>query len=247
MSIPKILHQTWKSEMIPPPFEKYVNSWKSHHPMWLHILWTDEMSRSFVASYFPDLIDIYDSYETNIQRVDVARYLILYHYGGVYIDMDFECLRNIEPILEGETCVLGREPDEHCKVHRKELIISNAFMACAPRHHFLMELCKEIRSPQRKSYSKHSLVLESTGPFMLTRIYEQMPDKSLVRILSHEVLYPLTKDEIITYLPVTGTPQAMDDKLKNAYAIHYYWGTWWRKIKRKRVISILGIKLRIKY
>jgi len=245
MIIPRILHQTWKSEELPPTFKKWVSTWKERHPSWQHILWTDEMNRKFIATDFPWFLETYDAYETNIQRVDAARYFILYHYGGVYVDMDFACLRNIEPLLEGETCVLGREHDEHCKTHKKSLIISNAFIACAPKHPFISMLCNEAGTALPKTYSSNTRVLESTGPFMLTRVFEQFPEKKSLKVLHYSAMYPLTKSEAKKALPVEEAPAEIKEKLKNAFAIHYYYGTWWR-FRKKKVLSVFGIKFKNK-
>jgi mannosyltransferase OCH1-like enzyme len=245
MNIPRILHQTWKTENIPPLFEKFMTSWKNHHPLWGHILWTDEMNRAFIESNFPDFLSVYDGYDTNIQRVDAARYFILYHYGGMYVDLDFMCLQNIESLLDGNSCVLGREPSEHCKIHNKEMIISNAFIACVPQHQFIGALCKEVRTGIRNAYSRNDYILESTGPFMLTRLFEHFKETNLVTILTHDILYPLTKMEVDDLLSNKKTPPDIIEKLKHSYAIHYYWGTWWKTGKKRKQLSILGIKFRI--
>ena len=39
--------------------------------------------------------EIYDNYDVNIKRVDAVRYFYLYHFGGLYVDLDFECIKNI--------------------------------------------------------------------------------------------------------------------------------------------------------
>ena len=50
--------------------------------------------------------------------------------------MDFECLVNIESILNHQEYVLGKEPLQHCERHNKEMIVCNAFMACASKLFF---------------------------------------------------------------------------------------------------------------
>jgi inositol phosphorylceramide mannosyltransferase catalytic subunit len=42
---------------------------------------------------------------------DIARYEILLQVGGVYIDTDFECLRNVEPLIDGIECFAAQERD----------------------------------------------------------------------------------------------------------------------------------------
>ena len=50
--------------------------------------WDDYMIRKKIIKYFPDLIFIYDNYPIFVQRADLGRYVILYLYGGLYVDMD---------------------------------------------------------------------------------------------------------------------------------------------------------------
>lgn len=229
MKIPKIIHQTWKDIHLPSGFKRLSDSWKIYHPDWEYKIWTDEMNRDFICTYFPEFIEKYDSYPSNIYRVDVVRYLILYKYGGVFSDMDFECFKNIESILEDASCVFGQEPAEHCQLHEKDMIISNAFMAIAPGHPFLQQIYKELTEFSEEIEHLNNRVLETTGPFMVTRVYHQYQKKQEVKILGSALMYPLTKNEISVLLSEKETPPDIMQKMNAAYAIHYYYGTWWDK------------------
>ena len=35
-------------------------------------------------------------------RADAARYLLLHHFGGVYADIDCECVASFAPIMDEE-------------------------------------------------------------------------------------------------------------------------------------------------
>lgn len=227
--IPKILHQTWKDNNIPEHLLSFVSSWKSNHPDWNYILWTDEKNRTFIANQYPEFLSQYDAYPANIQRVDAVRYFILQKMGGVFIDLDFECLKSIEPLVENHSFVAGLEPSEHATAHQKEFIVSNAFMACSGGHSFLANVCDALTNlnPGNKlHYTGFNAILESTGPFMLTRVYQQYADKEQVSILPHEFLFPLSKNN------KTGKIDREDkkniSKLNQAYAIHHHWGSWWQ-------------------
>ncbi len=37
-----------------------------------------------------------------IQKIDFAKYCIIYTYGGVYVDMDSECLKSIDGLFTGK-------------------------------------------------------------------------------------------------------------------------------------------------
>ena len=92
--IPKIIHQTWKSRDLPDNFKKWSKIIKDLHPDWEYKLWTDEDNRNFIKNHYSWFLKTYDNYDVHIKRVDAVRYFYLYHYGGVYIDLDFICLKN---------------------------------------------------------------------------------------------------------------------------------------------------------
>lgn len=58
-------------------------------PEFTHILWDDKMARDLILEKYPWFLETYDSYSSNIQRADAARYFILYTYGGLYADLDY--------------------------------------------------------------------------------------------------------------------------------------------------------------
>jgi len=133
--IPRIIHQTWKSAEIPPEWQAGQNSWRRHHPDWQYCLWTDEDNRKLVATHYPALLDWYDSLPYGILKADVARVLILDHCGGVYADLDTECLRPLGPLLLSSSMVAGLEPARHaCRLgHRR--VVSNAVLAATQGTH----------------------------------------------------------------------------------------------------------------
>ncbi|XZF16130.1 glycosyltransferase family 32 protein [Chitinophagaceae bacterium MMS25-I14] len=218
MHIPRVIHQTWKTSDVPDDMRQMAVTWQQNHHGWKYMLWTDEMNRRFVATHFPEYLSIYDRFPAAIQRVDAVRYMILYKLGGIFVDLDFECLRNIMPLLEGHICVFGREPDAHCSIHNKKQIISNAFMASVPGHDFFYAILEEIKSGPQITSHRFDRVLESTGPFMLTRVYEKSGRKEDITILPSELLYPLTKQQLENHERPDNT----------AYALHHYHGTWWK-------------------
>jgi mannosyltransferase OCH1-like enzyme len=98
MSIPHIIHQSWKDTSIPYHIypKAWVETWKEHHPDWWHILWTDEDNRFLVKCQYPDMLAGYDALNPGVRKADFCRFLYMHRYGGVYVDLDFVCL-NEEP------------------------------------------------------------------------------------------------------------------------------------------------------
>jgi len=163
--IPKIIHQTWKSTDLPVNYTGYQSSVKTLHPDWEYRLWTDKDNRDLIERQFPWFLDTYDSYSHEIERVDAVRYFILYTFGGVYMDLDMECLKPIDELLENQE-----------KPHFSQLalptlansVIGNALMASPPRHPFFGYLIKRLPALRQQDIT-HADVLNNTGPYMLDR------------------------------------------------------------------------------
>ncbi len=67
--------------------------------------------------------------------------MYLHHYGGVYVDLDFESIRPMDQYLEGKLLVLGRMGNESTFRHS----IPNAFMASVPGHTFWIKVLEQIQ------------------------------------------------------------------------------------------------------
>jgi mannosyltransferase OCH1-like enzyme len=223
--MPKIFHQTWKSNHIPEHFKKAMASWKLIHPDWDFILWTDEMNRIFIKDFFPDFLLIYDSYPHNIQRVDAVRYFILYKIGGVFVDLDFECLQNIEPLIAGCDCSFGLEPAAHADQKKMDFLICNAFMAANQNNDFLKDVIDKLHLFEINRIHYFFDVLESTGPSFLTSIYSEYEHKNNINLISSEKIYPLTANETKMLLNNEGDDTIIR-KIEQAYAVHYFSATW---------------------
>ena len=118
----------------------------------------------------------YDGYDIHIKRVDAVRYFYIYHYGGVYLDLDQLCLRGLEqtPLLPGMATFGFIDRGLNCS--RGDCIrggegVPNAFMAAPPRHPFFAHVIKQLPKTRNDLFNGR---LEShpnaaTGPTFLTR------------------------------------------------------------------------------
>lgn len=95
-----IIHQSWKTTNLPSSFKKWSDSWLFHNPGFKRIVWDDEDNRNLIALHYPWFLSTYDSLPKHIEKVDAARIFYLHKFGGVYSDMDVECLASVAPLLE---------------------------------------------------------------------------------------------------------------------------------------------------
>jgi hypothetical protein len=222
-AIPRTIHQTWKHAQVPAGLLGLQRSWRLHNHGWDYRLWTDASARDFVAQHYPDFLPVYDGYDRSIKRVDAVRYLWMHRVGGVYADLDFECLRPLDELVAGGGVVLGLEPAEHVgewvKQHGIRRIVGNAFLASAPGEPFWDYL--------RERLVEHRHVedpLLATGPFFLTHALAEYSRAHEVTVYDSEILYPATKAECWR---ADGDSRRMRLPAR-AFAVHHFVGTWSR-------------------
>tara|TARA_B100000586_G_scaffold265534_1_gene237361 strand:- start:1109 stop:1852 length:744 start_codon:yes stop_codon:yes gene_type:complete len=227
-----IIHQTWKTKDIPNEFKGYVASWRKYNPDWEYRLWTDGDCLDFIEKEYPWFLSQYQSYKTNILRADAVRYFILYHYGGLYVDLDFECLQPMSSIMsDNHALFFGAEPMIHSqRLYGLDQLVCNALMGSVPGHSFWPHVFNQLKENQNKRHT-----IEATGPFMLQDAVNTYDGKDLVYIYSDTVFYPLpclfnrrlklSQRQIEHYESMVLTASYPEESI----AVHHWAGTWWKK------------------
>lgn len=225
-AIPRLIHQTWRDALVPDAFAGYAESWRTHHPAWTYRLWTDADNRDLIARRYPSFLATYDAYPAPIMRADAARYFILHAFGGVYADLDMECVRPLDDLIDDTDVVFAREPAAHeagpLPVERGlDLIVCNALMASAPGHPFFEHVFRLLTV-----FAHAPGPLDATGPFLLTRAYLSFADTARIRLLSADAVYPVTAAE--SRAGALSSPAERARVMGAALTIHHWAGTWWR-------------------
>ena len=94
--IPKIIHQSWKTKVLPAKFRQWSDSWSLKNPTYVRKLWTDEDNRALISEHYPWFLEKFDSFPQDIHRIDVSRIFYMHRYGGVYSDLDVVCLKSVK-------------------------------------------------------------------------------------------------------------------------------------------------------
>ncbi|KAL4230267.1 hypothetical protein ACF0H5_010653 [Mactra antiquata] len=185
LRVEKIIHQTWKTGDIPQFYVQYMKTWVKNHPGWTYMFWTDESARKLIADKHPELLSMYDLYLEPIRRADAMRYVILYEYGGVYVDLDMESLRPLDEIVRKYSCILAQEPYEHPIIDSNaEHLVINAFMACKSKHP-LMKLFMDSLPKFAHMWN----VLDSTGPHYCTLLYRNYIEEGKYEATDEDGVY----------------------------------------------------------
>lgn len=168
--VPKIIHQTWKTQSVPLALREYAESCKKANPDYAYRLYTDQDLRDVIVRSFPQYLMAYDAFERNIERVDFARYAIMHSIGGVYADLDMQCFYSFDKYLAHQSPVFGNEPIEHRDrlYQGRQYVICNALMISPPGQEVWIKIMDFIVS----HYVAGQDPVYNTGPMALTKLYE---------------------------------------------------------------------------
>lgn len=247
--IPRIIFQTWKTHKIPQKWMAWHKSWTDMNPDYEIVIQDDAENRQLVKNHFPEYLEFYDHFAAEIYRADLVRYFFLYHYGGIYADLDFECLRPFDSLLEkyaGKEIIVG-----NCE---KDFIdIPNALMISAPGCRFWLDVVDRImrtfKTPRgdEDPWTMHKCSPHlATGPVPLTETYLEMKDPGKVAITEQYIFYHLTSKKLkpLIYTRRKGTfykQLRREEAIRiGAYAITYWTGSWsqsWKKAWRDKCNS----------
>lgn len=169
--IPKVIHQVYIGNYLGDEEKVTKKSmrwlWKRYYEGrgWKLKLWKSTDIEELISSEYPWLLSLYEGYMFNTQRADIARYLLVYHYGGVYVDLDagpaydFDLSRLLRVGL-----VVTLKTDG--------LLLNNHFFMAMPRSPFLWELLKLCVDSNVLFVLPYLQVFYSTGPMLFTRAFK---------------------------------------------------------------------------
>ena len=201
---------------IPEQYTKYIDSWKRHHPEWDYKLWND----NDIPSY--DFInkEAFTKAKNFGTKSDLWRYDILYKYGGLYVDVDVECLKPIDDLHNCFDWYAG-----HGIVG-----LENALIGSKKNHPFTHQLNHSLDHAFLANINTVEDVFVSTGPIYLTKVFFSQKkywlNNAQFMIFPSDYFSPFTPTEVAEKKIASWTPDELHSKIKKSYAIHYYGKNW---------------------
>jgi mannosyltransferase OCH1-like enzyme len=117
MLIPKIIWQTYKDpkDTLAIYMHEAMDTWKNLNPEYEHRYMDDTQAAEFIKNeYGQEWYDIFIGLPVGVMRGDLWRYMVIYKYGGVYADLDTECLKPISSwMIEDKQFIVCPETSHH--------------------------------------------------------------------------------------------------------------------------------------
>ena len=181
--IPMIIHQMWKGtkETLPHELQRWSDGCAVVNKDIVLKLYTDADLSAFVHSTYPQYKNLFSTLK-GVYMADMARVLIIYHFGGIYMDLDFYCHRPFHCLINSlqstylsskpnadNLLVVSAEPVVHATIFRsKQRVIIQDFFMCTPKHPFLKWLLDDRQDEYHKQLELRQLdpsVKFTKGPF----------------------------------------------------------------------------------
>ena len=177
--IPKIIHQIWIGpDPIPDRCKNYVETWKKLHPSWEYKFWDNTNIEELLSEADKNSVDAYNHHVNGRMfspacQADIIRYLAVLKYGGVYIDIDFECYKPIDELILNKNLVVA---SPNSNVHW----VCNGFFGATPGHEVLKNAVHDLK-PRPLAHNGPTFFAKHFKKFIdcpYKTLYEGMKEKS---------------------------------------------------------------------
>lgn len=207
--IPKIIHQIWLGSEVPEKLTAWRESWQKFNPDWECHLWEDGSEKIILDS---NRLDIFYSITNMGQRSDFLRYHILNHFGGIYVDTDFECLKSFDTLSYLSFFTGVGYP------RRPELYIG--LIASIPHHPIIENIVSSMTEIRQGGWKD---IFETTGSYFFTRKFFETVGEYMQGVVAFPFpfFYPFPNQA------GHEKKNGLDYIQEESYAVHH-WDVSWR-------------------
>lgn len=210
--IPKIIHQIWIGGPVPDVFKKYMQTWQDMHPDWQYILWTDDTIQQLLPLYNQTFFDASDGMGV---KSDLLKWEIIYRFGGLYVDVDYECLQPLDQLHYLYDFYTAFQPFDAFFVQ-----LGAALFAAHPGHPILKHCIETIKDDWH-----HKGAPKKSGPVHFSKSFIALAGTEKDIAFPAFYFYPLGSKQ--TELKRTEWIN------QGAYAVHHWAKSWMPKNTRR--------------
>ncbi len=227
--IPRIVHIKARSKDLPWEEKRLMKKNQKILDRYDFDLRDDADDEKMVKEFFPRYYEKYMSISKPVAKVDVAKAMYMYIYGGWYIDTDYKFFKDPEE-LPGitEACVVlpvSREMEtDGC------FRLGYAIVASEPKQRFWIDYIEEIFAGDELADLEENRIEKVTGSEALTAFYLQKKESGEISQYPNLML----PERKCFHAP---------EKRADAYGIHFCWGSWRTKNLFTRIKELLKRKI----
>ncbi|RYE12702.1 MAG: glycosyltransferase [Rickettsiales bacterium] len=242
------MHQTYVSKDLPQELKQNVEYLKKTNPGWTHRLFDDQDIIKFIhENYGTILLDYYRRINPKYgaARADLFRYLLVYKYGGVYIDIKSSCnspLNNV--LLPDDRYILTHWRNSDGEVHAqigkfKELEhieqgeYQQWYIISVAGHPFLRSVIKNVLT----NIDKYRPWTFGTGGIGVLRLSGPIAYTLAIHPILHNAPHRLLKNESLIDFQYSIYNTAKHHR--SVYKVHYFFLTE-SIVRMSFVYNILG-------
>lgn len=176
-----------------PIYYYYGELWKKFFPNYNIKLWSEKDYYPLIEKFSKPLSELYLRVPSYAFKSDIARYVILYYEGGLYVDTDTEPLKGYSYLLEDNKMDLGlvKLSLNKSKIFFGGYEYSNSWIYSKRESPHLRRLLKGISLIKLKKEEEiRECDWQHTGPGALTKMVKtyHIEEDPGVRIFSHSVM-----------------------------------------------------------
>jgi len=161
----------YKSNLVPSAYVPLIKHCVCLNPEFVFVLWTDDDIDELIKTKFTaEHYKLYKNYTIGIEKSDAARYFILHHFGGIYMDMDVECRKPfITSNIHNYVAILDQEQHIQTNIlYNLPFFATNAVMMSRSKHPFFLFCINNLHK-----YLNLDETYQKTGPGFLTQVYNE--------------------------------------------------------------------------
>jgi len=143
-----------------------VNTLRVNYPTADYKIWTAEEIEALLYKFDPRVFEAYNNLLPYAYKADLARYCILYEFGGLYVDLNIELLNTLESTItdfKDKNFFAFRDESEES---RRSWSVCNGFIYTEPNSPIMSKAIDiVIENVKKKFYGRSPS--EPTGPIVL--------------------------------------------------------------------------------
>ena len=185
--IPNRIIQFWdKPETLPSVLRNSMDVTRKNNPIAEIIVADDAFMQKFIASkYNKSILHLYNLIRIPASKADLVRLMLLYEYGGFYLDVSMELRRPISELVDDQVDLLlvKRDDNPRYKDDMKSAHVINGIIGALPKSAFIQWCIQRVfRNLINDDLNKSVNI--ATGPRVINQALPRFEKQLTIRKLS---------------------------------------------------------------